>query len=93
MISYARGVTSPEQDAGQPQLTPPDPPMVPFAIGGMALWAVAGLALLPFQDRLEAAGNGRWVWICLAGVLWGIPGWITMIRHDAGRRRRRASQP
>jgi hypothetical protein len=30
------------------------------------------------------------VWTCLAGVLLGIPGLLTMLRHDANRRRRRA---
>lgn len=64
--------------------------MVPFALAGMALFAVLGLVLWAFQDRLDAAGNGSWPGICLAGVIWGVPGLLTMIRHDAGRRRRRA---
>jgi Protein of unknown function (DUF2530) len=66
-----------------------DPPMVPFAIGGIAIWAVVGLALLPFRDTLEAHGHGNWLAICLAGFLWGFPGLAVMIHHDANRRRRK----
>jgi len=62
--------------------------MVPFALAGIALWAVAGLALLPFRDALEAHGHGNWLAICLAGFLWGFLGLAVMIRHDANRRRR-----
>jgi hypothetical protein len=72
---------------------PLDPPMVPFAVGGIVIWAVLGLALLPFRDTLEAHGHGTWLAICLAGFLWGFPGLAVMIRHDANRRRRRAKSP
>lgn len=68
-----------------------DPPMVPFALAGMALWAVAGLILLPFRHTLAGHGHGTWLWICLAGFLWGFPGLITMLRHDHNRRVRRAA--
>ena len=76
----------------RPVPKPLDPPMVPFAIGGIALWAVAALVLLPFRDRLEAAGHGSWLAICVAGALWGLPGLATMVVHDRNRRRRRAAQ-
>ena len=64
--------------------------MVPFAVAGLVAWAVAGLALLPFWGWLEEHDHTDWFWICLAGFLWGIPGLLTMLRHDAHRRRRRA---
>ena len=64
------------------ELEPLDPPMVPFAVGGMAVWAVVGLAMLAFGARTD------WLWICLAGFLLGLPGLAVMIRHDARRRRR-----
>jgi hypothetical protein len=67
-----------------PTVRPLDPPMVPFALGGMAVWLVALLVVLPFRDTHES-----WFWICVAGFLWGIPGLLTMIRYDARRRRRR----
>ena len=72
-----------------------DPPMVPFAVVGIVIWAVVGLALLPFRDTLDAHGHGDWPAICLAGFLWGFPGLAVMIRHDANRRRRRltAAEP
>ena len=62
--------------------------MVPLALGGLAIWAIIGLALLPFRHELAAHGHGSWVWTCLAGFLVGIPGLAIMIRHDANRRRR-----
>jgi hypothetical protein len=64
--------------------------MVPFAVGGMALWLIAALIVLLFRDRLDAAGHGSWLGICVAGVLWGLPGLATMLVHDRNRKRRRA---
>jgi hypothetical protein len=68
----------------KPRPDPPDPPMVPFALAGIAAFAVAGVVVL------VAGGPAEWRWICLAGLLLGIPGLLTMLRHDANRRRRRA---
>ncbi len=64
------------------ELRPLDPPMVPFALVGMAVWAVVG-AILLLADAPDS-----WLWTCLAGLLLGIPGLLTMLRHDANRRRR-----
>ena len=68
----------------KPRPEPLDPPMVPFAVGGMGAFAVAGVVLL------LAGAPDEWLWTCLAGFLLGIPGLLTMLRHDANRRRRRA---
>jgi hypothetical protein len=68
----------------KPRPEPLDPPMVPFALAGLAAFAVAGVVLL----LLDAPQS--WLWTCLAGLLCGIPGLLTMLRHDANRRRRRA---
>ena len=68
----------------KPRPEPLDPPMVPFALAGMAAFAVAGVVVL------LAGGRHEWLWTCLAGVLVGIPGLLVMLRHDANRRRRRA---
>ncbi|WP_420813675.1 DUF2530 domain-containing protein [Planosporangium thailandense] len=81
--------TDDAQPAQAPRLAALDPPMVPFAIGGIVAWAVAGLALLPFRHALSAHGHGDWLAICLAGFLWGFPGLAVMIKHDGNRRRRR----
>lgn len=70
------------------ELKPLDPPMVPFAVGGMVLWALVGLVLLAARGPLAERGHEDWLWICLAGVVSGIPGLLLMIRHDANRRRR-----
>jgi hypothetical protein len=64
--------------------------MVPFAVGGMVLWAAVGLVLLILRGWLTERGHGNWLWICLAGFLLGLPGLAVMIRHDANRRRRSA---
>jgi hypothetical protein len=90
-VSTSAAPTNDEPETARPAAL--DPPMVPFAIGGMVIWAVIGLALLPFRDTLQAHGHGNWLAICLAGFLWGFPGLAVMIRHDADRRRRRAAGP
>jgi hypothetical protein len=79
----ASGAVATGPTPAQPALRPLDPPMVPFALGGMAVWLVALLVVIPFRDSHES-----WFWICVAGFLWGIPGLLTMIRFDARRRRR-----
>jgi hypothetical protein len=78
-LCYKGVVTS-----SRPRIEPLDPPMVPFALAGMAAFAVAGVIVLLSHGRSE------WAWICMAGFLLGIPGLLTMLRHDANRRRRRA---
>jgi hypothetical protein len=76
----------------QRQLEPPDLPMVPFALAGLAIWAVLGLVMLAFRSTLDAHGHGNWITICLAGFLIGLPGLATMVVHDRNRSRRRAQQ-
>jgi hypothetical protein len=78
-LCYKVGVTS-----AKPRIEPLDPPMMPFAVGGMAAFAVAGVIVL------LAGGPIEWLWICVAGFFCGTPGLITMQRHDRNRRRRRA---
>jgi hypothetical protein len=64
--------------------------MVPFALGGTALWAMIGLVLLLFRESLARQHRTDWLWICLSGVGFGLAGLVVMLRHDANRRRRRA---
>lgn len=68
----------------KPRVEPLDPPMVPFALAGLAGFAVAALIVW------LADGPDSWLRTCVAGFLVGIPGLITMIVHDRHRRRRRA---
>ncbi|AEV81438.1 hypothetical protein ACWT_0426 [Actinoplanes sp. SE50] len=58
--------------------------MVPFALAGLAAFAVAALICL------LAGAPDRWLHTSVAGFLVGIPGLITMIVHDRNRKRRRA---
>jgi hypothetical protein len=64
------------------QLKPLDPPMVPYAMGGLIAFVIAGVVVW------IAGGPGRWVQICVAGVLWGLVGLAAMIRHDRNRQPR-----
>ena len=41
---------------------------------GTALWALALIVLLPFNERLADAGNTWWLWTCVAGVILGLMG-------------------
>jgi len=89
LIAYACRV--PKEQPPRPE--PLDPPMVPFALAGIAAWALAGLVLLVFfRDWLTTHDHQDWLWTCLAGFLWGFPGLAVMMRHDANRRRRRAGR-
>jgi len=41
---------------------------------GVGLWLLGFVALLPFYGRLEEAGQGWWLWTCLAGFGLGLFG-------------------
>jgi hypothetical protein len=69
-----------------PEVRPLEVPMVPFAVVGIVVWAALGLLLLAFHGWVSAHGHSRWLWTCLAGVLWGLPGLYVMYRHDHRRR-------
>ncbi|WBC00450.1 MULTISPECIES: DUF2530 domain-containing protein [unclassified Solwaraspora] len=84
--------TGPVRLPRAPRPAPLDPPMVPFAVGGMIAWAVAGLVCLLARNWLADTGRTDWLWTCLAGFLLGLPGLAVMLRHDANRRRRHADQ-
>jgi hypothetical protein len=66
--------------------------MVPFAVGGIAIWVIVGLVLLVNRDALAEQGREGWLTICLAGALLGLPGLATMVIHDRNRARRRAAR-
>ncbi|MCH1868941.1 DUF2530 domain-containing protein [Nocardioides sp. CFH 31398] len=56
---------------------------------GVALWAVAFVALLPFWGRLEEDGRLWWLWTCLAGFGLGLLG----LEYCRRRRKARQAQP
>lgn len=82
----------PEQPEQPPEVAALDLPMVPFAVGGMIVWVVALVILLPMRSSLAAHGHEDWITICWVGLLLGLPGLALMARHDANRRRRRAQK-
>jgi hypothetical protein len=61
---------------------PLDPPMVPYAVAGLVLFAVAALICW------IAGAPTTWLQVSVAGALWGIPGLLTMIVHDHNRAKR-----
>ena len=79
----------PEEKPPLKQIRPLDPPMVPFVLVGMGIWALLALVLLPFRDQLAANGHGDWIRICVAGILVALPGLVLMIIHDRNRKLRR----
>ena len=86
-----RAVTDPAGESREPAVTKPvDTDGVRTVTIGTVLWAVALVVLLLFRGRLEAAGNGWWVWTCLAGTGLGLLGIeYTRRRRDAITRVRR----
>ncbi len=58
---------------------------------GIALFAVAFLALLPFYGRLAEAERTWWLWTCLAGVGLGFLG-LEYCRHRRAVRTTRLGQ-
>lgn len=38
---------------------------------GMAVWGVLLVVALARREDLRAAGNGWWLWVCIAGLLLG----------------------
>jgi hypothetical protein len=73
-----RGRTLSDVTQPKPRVEPLDPPMVPFAVAGLAAFAVAGVIVW------LAGGPGSWLDTCVAGFLVGIPGLITATGAAAG---------
>jgi hypothetical protein len=71
-----------------PPLEPYDPPLLPYALAGMAIWALAGLVLLLAHDWLVDTGREHWLLIVAGGLVWGVPGTLFMLRRDRRRRAR-----
>ena len=55
---------------------------------GVLLWLVGFVAVLPFFGRMQDAGQGWWLWTCLAGAGLGLIG----LEYCRRRKRARAEQ-
>ena len=58
---------------------------------GTGLFFLAGIALLPFYDRLVDDGHTWWLWTCAAGTGLGLLGLEYVRRRRKARRERDAS--
>jgi hypothetical protein len=67
----------------RPTPEPLDVDAVKVVTAGTVLWALAGLALLPFHERLAAGGHTWWLWTCLAGAGLGVLGVVYCRRRRA----------
>lgn len=69
---------------GSAALRPVDVDGVGAVLYGTIAWAIALVACLLLRDRLTADGNAWWTWVCVAGVLLGLPGlWFVRRRRDS----------
>src|SRR3954447_6894405 len=86
---YAVGVSETKPQGSPPldQREPLDPPLTPFAIAGLVIFALLGLGFLLAHDWLVDTGRENWFWICVSGFLWGIPGLLFMRAYDRSRKR------
>jgi hypothetical protein len=60
--------------------------VLPVTVGTVA-WAVALVVLLLLRDRLRAAGDGWWIWVCVTGLALGVLGSAWVRRRRATHRR------
>ena len=90
------GSPAPARPAVDPALLRPlDVDGVGAVAVGTAAWAVALVDAWLLRDRLEAAGNGWWVWVCLAGTVLGLIGLPYVVRRRSvyrAAKARRAAQ-
>ena len=65
-------------------VTPLDVDGVRAITVGTVLWAVGLVLCLLFRSQLASADLAWWTWVCLAGMLLGLPGlWFVRRRRDS----------
>lgn len=58
---------------------------------GAGVWVLALSAMLVFLDPLRDAGNGWWLWMCVAGIVIGLLGLVNVhLRHEREKAAREA---
>jgi hypothetical protein len=63
--------------------------MLPFAVGGTALWLVLGVVFAFMRSTLAAHGHESWISISFTGAALGVVGILVMAVHDRNRARRK----
>lgn len=80
-----------ESPENQPPATPDPATIAPLDVDGVraiavgtVLWAVALVVALALRSQLAENDLGWWIWVCLAGMLLGLPGlWFVRRRRAA----------
>jgi len=58
----------------QAEIQPVDVDGIKAVSVGLILWSIAFVVLAFYKDRLDARGQGWWLWTCLAGIGLGLLG-------------------
>lgn len=82
----------PQNPADDPAVQPLDVTGTRTVTVGVALWALAFVALLPFYDTLRHDGHVWWLWTCVAGFGLGLLGRAYCRRREQRLRRRPREQ-
>lgn len=64
------------------QVRPLDVDGVAAVAVGTAVWALLAVAAFLLRDRLAAAGNEWWIWVCVAGAGLGLLGLPYVVRRS-----------
>jgi hypothetical protein len=70
------------EDPTVPQLGAGADAVLPITVGTLA-WAVALVVLLAMRSRLDARGDGWWIWVAVSGLLLGGAGSLWVRRRRA----------
>jgi hypothetical protein len=79
-----RWTVSPQQRRPNPEPLQTDDRLA--VLIGTCVWVLLGVGGLVRRSALDAAGDGWWLWVCLAAVALGIVGLAHLHRQQTRRR-------